>query len=84
MTLSPVFSGNIFNLFYGIVYDRHSVVKDGGERECTEGLECYRAAYKVTVVACLVGLVVSLWSIWYIHKKKGEEERRREEEEREA
>src|SRR5271170_63319 len=73
MTLSPVISGNIFNLFYGIVYDKHSIVKDSGERVCTEGLECYRSAYLVTVVACLLGLVVSLWSIRYTHVLRIEE-----------
>lgn len=84
MTLSPVISGNIFNLFYGIVYDRHSIVKDGGERVCTEGLQCYRSAYLVTVVACLLGLLVSLWSIRYIHVLRLEEERVRDLEEHDA
>jgi hypothetical protein len=83
MTLSPVISGNIFNLFYGMVYDRHSIVKDGGARECTEGLDCYRSAYLVTVVACLLGLGVSLWSIRYTHMLRQEEERARDLEERE-
>lgn len=83
MTLSPVISGNIFNLFYGMVFDKHSIVKDGGERECTEGLNCYRAAYLVTGVACLLGLVVSLWSIWYTHRLRQEEERIQDLEERE-
>jgi MFS family permease len=84
MTLSPVISGNIFNLFYGMVYDKHSIVKDGGERECTEGLNCYRSAYLVTVVACVVGLIVNLWSIRYTHQLREEEERLRELEDREA
>jgi hypothetical protein len=84
MTLSPVISGNIFNLFYGMVYDSHSIVKPGGERECTEGLACYRSAYLVTVVACLVGLIVSLWSIWYTHRLRLKEEIERDLEEREA
>lgn len=84
MTLSPVISGNIFNLFYGAVYDRHSVVKDGGIRECTEGLGCYRAAYVVTSIACVVGFVVSLWSIRYTHQLRIEEERNRELEEHDA
>ncbi|KAH8656188.1 major facilitator superfamily domain-containing protein [Tricladium varicosporioides] len=84
MTLSPVISGNIFNLFYGIVYDRHSVAKGNGEHVCTEGLECYRSAYLVTVVACVVGLVLSLWTIRYTHNLRQEEERLKELEEREA
>jgi MFS family permease len=84
MTLSPVISGNIFNLFYGMVYDSHSIVKPSGERECTEGLACYRSAYLVTVVACLLGLIVSLWSIWYTHRLRLKEEMERDLEEREA
>jgi len=84
MTLSPVISGNIFNLFYGMVYDKHSIIKPGGERECTEGLACYRSAYLVTVVACLLGFVVSLFSIWNTQRLRAEEDRLRELEEREA
>jgi hypothetical protein len=84
MTLSPVLSGNIFNLFYGMVYDNHSVLKPGGERECTEGLACYRSAYLVTIVACLAGLIISLWSIWYTHNLRLKEERELAEQEREA
>lgn len=75
MTLSPVISGNVFNLFYGFVFDKHSIVKPGGERECTEGLACYRSAYLITVFACLAGLGVSLWSIWYTHQLREKEER---------
>jgi MFS family permease len=67
MTLSPVISGNVFNLFYGIIYDRHSIVKGEGERLCTEGLACYRSAYVVTVFACILGLAINLWSIHYSH-----------------
>ena len=81
MTLSPVISGNVFNLFYGMVYDKHSIVKDGGERVCTEGLDCYRSAYLATVVACFLGLVVSLWSIRYAHAQRLDEERARDLEE---
>ncbi len=84
MTLSPVISGNIFNLFYGIVYDRHSILKAGEEWICTEGLDCYRSAYVVTVLACVLGLGVSLWSIWYTHRLRENEERLRDLEDREA
>ncbi|KAI9651184.1 hypothetical protein NHQ30_001221 [Ciborinia camelliae] len=83
MTLSPVLSGYIFNLFYGIIYDRHSIVKDGGVRECTEGLQCYRSAYLVTVTASVLGLLVSLWCIRYTHLERLEEARKIEAEERE-
>lgn len=84
MTLSPVISGNVFNLFYGKVYDSHSIVKDDGERICTEGLECYRSAYKLTVTACVVSLVLNLWTIYSTHKSRIREELDRELEEHDA
>ncbi|KAI1386276.1 MFS general substrate transporter [Hypoxylon trugodes] len=65
MTLSPVISSNIFNLFYGTVFDGHSVVESDGTRSCDDGLECYRAAYFVTLGACGLGFVVTLWVIWH-------------------
>ncbi|KAG6366805.1 hypothetical protein INS49_000985 [Diaporthe citri] len=63
MTMSPVVSGNIFNLFYGVVFDHHSVVGPNGERSCVEGLQCYRAAYLVTLASCIVGFVLTLFVI---------------------
>ena len=67
MTLAPVVSGNIFNLFYGAVFDAHSVIGKDGNRECDQGLECYRSAYLVTLLSGLAALGVSLVSIWYDH-----------------
>lgn len=60
MTLSPVLSGNIFNLFYGIVFDKHSIVTPDGERSCLDGVECYRSAYTATLGACILGFIVTL------------------------
>ncbi|KAI9880115.1 MAG: hypothetical protein M1830_005360 [Pleopsidium flavum] len=70
MTLAPVISGNIFNLLYGTIYDRHSTILPGGERDCPEGLKCYRSAYWVTFVASLAGMAISLWSIRHEHVVK--------------
>ncbi|KAF4982917.1 hypothetical protein FZEAL_1545 [Fusarium zealandicum] len=80
LTMAPVISSNIFNLFYGKVYDRHSIVEPDGERSCLQGLECYRSAYWATLVACLAGSVITLWGIRHQRAKhlrennKGEEE----------
>ncbi|KAL9131609.1 MAG: hypothetical protein Q9217_000497 [Psora testacea] len=63
MTLAPVISGNIFNLLYGHIYDRHSVILKDGTRDCREGLYCYRNAYFVTLGASLAGLGLALWSV---------------------
>ncbi|UNI22090.1 hypothetical protein JDV02_008012 [Purpureocillium takamizusanense] len=63
MTLAPVISSNIFNLFYGTIYDKHSVIGPGGERLCHDGLDCYRAAYWATFAAGCAGLVITLETI---------------------
>lgn len=65
MTLAPVISGNVFNLFYGFVLDAHSVVEKDGTRRCEDGIECYRAAYGVTLLACGVGLLLTLWVLYH-------------------
>ena len=65
MTLAPVLSGNIFNLLYGTVYDRHSVIGHDGDRECPDGLACYRTAYYMTFFSGLAGIGVCLWSIFH-------------------
>ena len=71
MTLAPVVSGNVFNLFYGAILDQHSVFKGdgkgGGERMCDEGKACYSAAYWVTLFAS-VGAVC--WSLWCIRSER--------------
>ncbi|KAK4662971.1 hypothetical protein QC763_601500 [Podospora pseudopauciseta] len=63
MTLSPVISGNIFNLFYGAVFDSHIIVSPDGDRSCYDGIDCYRNAYFVTLGACGLGLIVTLSTI---------------------
>jgi len=70
MTLSPVISGNIFNLFYGAVFDKHSIVEPTGERSCPDGLECYKAAYYVTLGACGLGIIVTLLVIRHEHRQR--------------
>ncbi|KAK0715019.1 major facilitator superfamily domain-containing protein [Lasiosphaeris hirsuta] len=77
MTLSPVISGNIFNLFYGTVFDSHSIVGDGGERSCPDGLDCYKDAYYVTLGACGLGLLTTLWTIRHQYLVRVEEEGKR-------
>lgn len=71
LTMAPVVSGNIFNLFYGSVFDAHSVVEPDGNRSCEEGLLCYRQAYYVTLLSSVLGIAVCLWGI------QGERQRKR-------
>ncbi|KAI9769811.1 MAG: hypothetical protein M1840_003805 [Geoglossum simile] len=84
MTLAPVISGNIFNLLYGSVYDHHSNVLPGGERDCPDGLQCYRSAYLVTFGSSLAGVAISLWCIHAERKRKARRQRDRRVEGREA
>jgi len=74
MTLSPVISGNVFNLFYGTVFDQHSIIGKNGERTCLEGLSCYWAAYLVTLGACGLGFVVTLWTIRHQARARAQEQ----------
>ncbi|KAF5659363.1 monocarboxylate permease [Fusarium heterosporum] len=80
LTMAPVISSNIFNIFYGKIYDQHSIVGPGGERSCIDGLECYRSAYWVTLISCCAGTGLTLWAIRHRHAKalramnKGDEE----------
>ncbi|CAD6592402.1 MAG: hypothetical protein ASARMPRED_006250 [Alectoria sarmentosa] len=36
MTLAPIVFGNVFNLVYGHIYDRHSVILPDGQRDCKD------------------------------------------------
>jgi MFS family permease len=74
MTLAPVVSGNVFNLFYGAVYDGHSEVQPSGERNCDEGIVCYRAAYYVTLVSSVLGILACFWGIRHEHLVKKREQ----------
>ncbi|KAF2127824.1 MFS general substrate transporter [Dothidotthia symphoricarpi CBS 119687] len=73
MTLAPVISGNVFNLFYGAAFDAHSVVGRDGMRNCEVGIECYRTAYYVTLVSSLLGVLACFWGIWGEHARKRRE-----------
>ena len=87
MTLAPVLSGNIFNLCYGAIFDRHSAFKGdghgGGERQCDDGRACYSSAYVITLLASVFGIC---WSLWCIRSdrvqklKEGKESHTREHE----
>lgn len=74
MTLSPVISGAIFNQFYGLVFDQHTIIGPDGERTCLDGLGCYWAAYMVTLGAGVLGLVVTLLTIRHQYRKRLEQE----------
>ena len=66
--LAPVVSGNLLNILYGKMYDKHSVMLPDGKQECLEGRSCYWAASFVTLLAGLLVSVLSLGSIWREHE----------------
>ncbi|QDS70604.1 hypothetical protein FKW77_000345 [Venturia effusa] len=74
MTLAPVLWGNIFNLAYGSIFDKHSTTVPGGSLLCKDGLECYKDAYRITFVASVVGIFVCLYSVWHEKRAKAKEE----------
>jgi MFS family permease len=63
MTIAAVISGNTLNLFYGRVYDDHSVVFPDGKRGCSLGLDCYRNAYYVSLIFVFLGFGVTMIGI---------------------
>ena len=65
MTLAPIIFGNVFNISYGKIFDRHSITKPDGSQECLDGLSCYSAAYWVTLAAGLASVLGTLWTIWH-------------------
>lgn len=73
MTIAPVVSGNVFNLFYGAVYDSNSVVEPDGQRACELGLKCYRTAYYVTLGSSILGIFACFWGIYGEHVRKRRE-----------
>jgi hypothetical protein len=62
MTAAAGLYGNILNLFYGRVYDDHSILK-GDNMECTLGLKCYRNAYLISLLAVFVGVSATVVGI---------------------
>ena len=70
MTMSPVISGNIFNLVYGRILDSHSGPVEGHDRLCEAGRSCYSAAYSMTLVVAVVSIAWSLWCVWHEREEK--------------
>lgn len=49
--------------FIGRIFDSHSTFVPGKPGECTEGIDCYRDAYFITLLASMGGLGLSLFII---------------------
>ncbi|KAF8839371.1 MFS general substrate transporter [Paxillus ammoniavirescens] len=86
---APLIGGNLFSLMFGrnldahVPTDTHStrILSSLGSRElpsehqCFDGRECYVGSLKVTMVACVISLGLSVWAgIRDGKKDKGEKE----------
>lgn len=85
VSLSPVIAGNIFSLAFGKNLDSHASRPHAGEPGheralfargglpsellCYEGRACYVDSLRMTVMACLTALVLSLYAGWKDYRK---------------
>jgi len=63
MTIGAVVFSQLFNFAYGRIFDSHSTFEPGRPVECTMGIDCYRNAYYITLLASMGGLGLALWII---------------------
>lgn len=64
MILAAVLAGNTFNLFYGTIFDKHSIHDPAtGHRECQLGKNCYQTAFYLTLAASALALLLVLYTI---------------------
>ncbi|KAF8839373.1 MFS general substrate transporter [Paxillus ammoniavirescens] len=59
-SLAPLIGGNLFSLMFGRNLDAHA--QPPSEHQCFDGRECYVDSLKVTMVACVVSLGLSVWA----------------------
>lgn len=91
LCLSPVIAGNLFSLAFGRNLDEHSkplediteqwrrggLPSDSG-RQCLSGRLCYVDSVKLTIVACIVALVLSVVGALRDRRKRHQMPARRE------
>ncbi|KAG1897612.1 major facilitator superfamily domain-containing protein [Suillus fuscotomentosus] len=90
VSLSPLVGGNIFSLLFGRNLDSHASDDDTGthsslplarrgglpsEHQCFDGRDCYVSSLYVTVTACLIALVLSVWAGMRDQRKTAEAKR---------
>ncbi|KAI6035885.1 major facilitator superfamily domain-containing protein [Pisolithus marmoratus] len=74
LSLPPLIGGNVFSIIFGRNLDAHTL-REGtnesrgvalrdvlSERRCFTGRECYVSSLKVTLMACMVALALSMWA----------------------
>jgi len=74
LSLSPVLGGNLFSIAFGRNLDAHSPSKNEettipradtpSEPQCLDGRNCYVASLHITITACCLALLLSIWAGW--------------------
>ncbi|KAF5364602.1 hypothetical protein D9758_005619 [Tetrapyrgos nigripes] len=78
LSLSPLFGGNIFSVAFGRNLDAHEspVTSELGtstsempSRQCLDGRLCYVDSLHITIGACLLSMLLSVWAAWRDRRK---------------
>jgi hypothetical protein len=77
MSLSPLLGGNIFSIAFGRNLDAHTPMHSNitvsdplpPSAQCLEGQQCYVSSLHITVLACVLALIVSIW-VGYRDRRK--------------
>jgi len=71
LSLSPLFGGNIFSVAFGRNLDAHespvtspAAVTELPVRQCLDGRLCYVDSLQLTIGACLLSMLLSVWAAW--------------------
>lgn len=64
LSLAPIIPSYCLNLWYGMVYDSHSIVTERGARICTLGAQCYQEAFQLSFVCISAVACVVLWLVY--------------------
>ncbi|KAK7438917.1 hypothetical protein VKT23_017844 [Stygiomarasmius scandens] len=76
LTVSPLIGGNIFSVAFGRNLDAHEspvtphLIVDGQpQNQCRDGRACYVDTIYLTIAACALTALLSVWAGWRDHKR---------------
>lgn len=76
LSISPIAGGNLFSLAFGSNLDAHAPADTANSTailrraapssslQCLEGRACYISTIYLTLGACLIALILSIWAGW--------------------
>ncbi|KAG6917474.1 hypothetical protein DXG01_002451 [Tephrocybe rancida] len=76
LSASPIVAGNLFVMVFGRILDAHdkplrkATLPTSVMNTCTLGRECYRDALYLTMGACFLSLLLSIWAGWRDQKMR--------------